>query len=128
MNIVLDASAFIGIMDGRILGSISGDLHAPDFIDVEVVSALRKRVRRGERTATAAREDLEFLRQLDLSRHASFRHSIRAWNLRDNVTAFDAVYVALAEAMGATLVTLDRRLARAAEPYCDVIVPETAAD
>ncbi|GAB3385575.1 hypothetical protein GCM10027568_02840 [Humibacter soli] len=56
-------------------------------------------------------------------RHAVHRLIHAMWRLRDNITAYDASYVALAEALGAPLVTFDLRLARAAERWCDVVVP-----
>ncbi len=125
MKAVLDASAFVGMLDGTVAMIEPWEYHAPDFIDIEVVSALRKRVWRGGRPASAAREDPEYLARMHIDRHRSSRHAARAWELRENIAPFDAVYVALAQGLGAPLITLDLRLARAAEPYCDVIVPAT---
>lgn len=88
-------------------------LWAPHLIDAEVGHALRRRVaagRLGEDRAGAALQDLARmpLRRID---HAGLLH--RAWELRDNLSFYDGLYVALAEILDAPLVTLDRRLARA---------------
>lgn len=96
------------------------DLHAPHLLDVEVVAALRRRVRLGQTDldrATAALADLAALPALRWDHEPLL---FRAWALRENVTAYDAVYVALAEALGATLVTSDAPLSRAAGIRCPV--------
>lgn len=119
--IVLDASALIemllGTTAGRTLASRIRDpelgLHAPHLADVEVAQALRRYVRDGALDADAARAALADLRALDLERHAHEPLLDRVWALRDNVTAYDAVYVALAEALDAPLLTGDAHLARA---------------
>jgi predicted nucleic acid-binding protein len=91
------------------------DLHAPHLLDVEVLTALRRLVRAGDVTAERADEAIEDLGLLRLVRHGHTDLLGRAWQLRDNVTAYDAVYVALAEALDASLVTCDRPLAAAAQ-------------
>jgi predicted nucleic acid-binding protein len=119
--IVLDASALVELLLGTDLGRQVGariadptlGLHTPHLADVEVVQALRRFVREGELEAGAAAAALAELRALDLERHAHEPLLDRIWSLRDNVTAYDAVYVALAEALAAPLLTCDARLARA---------------
>jgi predicted nucleic acid-binding protein len=119
--IVLDASAVVelllGTQEGRAIGARIADptlgLHAPHLIDVEVAQALRRYVREGEFEADVAMAALEDLRALDLERHAHEPLLDRVWALRDNLTAYDAVYVALAEALDCVLLTCDARLARA---------------
>jgi predicted nucleic acid-binding protein len=119
--IVLDASALVelllGTEAGRTIASRIADptlgLHAPHLADVEVAQALRRYVREGELDAGSAVSALAELRALDLERHAHEPLLDRVWALRENVTAYDAVYVALAEALEAPLVTCDGRLARA---------------
>lgn len=119
--IVLDASALLelllGTEIGREVASRIADptlgLHAPHLADVEVAQALRRYVREGELDAASATVALADLRALDLERHAHEPLLDRVWALRENVTAYDAVYVALAEALEAPLVTCDGRLARA---------------
>lgn len=95
-------------------------LAAPELIDLEVQSVLRSGVRRGlldERRARLAWSDLSGAPL----RRASHRPLLpRTWELRDNLTTYDAAYVALAEILGATLLTTDRTLANAPGIRCDV--------
>ena len=88
-------------------------LHAPHLLDVEIVQVLRRYVVRGELTEPRARQALDLLTELPLRRHEHWPLTGRMWALRQNLTAYDAAYVALAEALRATLVTRDRRLASA---------------
>jgi predicted nucleic acid-binding protein len=119
--IVLDASALLELLLGTRLGRAVAariadpevSLHVPHLVDVEVAQALRRYVREGDLDAASAAEAVEDLSALDLERHSPEPLLGRVWALRDNLTAYDAVYVALAEALGTTLVTCDRRLARA---------------
>jgi predicted nucleic acid-binding protein len=121
--IVLDASALVELLLGTGLGrSIAAriadpatSLHAPHLVDVEVAQAFRRYVREGELDAASAAEALDDLRALDVERHSHEPLLDRVWALRDNLTltAYDAVYVALAEALDTTLLTCDGRLARA---------------
>ena len=119
--IVLDASALVELLLGTSLGrSIATriadpevSLHAPHLADVEVAQALRRYVREGELDAGSAALALEDLRALDVQRHSHEALLDRVWALRANLTAYDAVYVALAEALETTLLTCDGRLARA---------------
>ena len=88
-------------------------LHAPHLLDVEVAHALRRyAIVAGDR-ASAAGAAMEDLRRLRLRRYPHGPLLGRIWELRANLTAYDAAYVALAEALGAPLVTRDGRLARA---------------
>ncbi len=88
------------------------DIHAPHLLDVEVAQVLRRYVRTGELKAAEAASALEELRALDLERHAHEPLLARIWALRDNLSAYDATYLALAEALQARLLTCDGRLAR----------------
>jgi predicted nucleic acid-binding protein len=98
------------------------DLAAPELIDLEVTSALRGLLRAGKVNEFRARLALADLRRLPL-RRASHRGLVtRCWELRDNFTAYDASYVALAEALGVTLLTTDVRLSRAPQKLCSVEV------
>lgn len=113
--IVVDASAIIEFLLQTPLGvrvearlfSRADQLHAPHLIDVEVVQALRRLVRMGEVRPRRAQEAVEDLTALDIHRHPHVDLLGRAWALRANLTAYDAVYVALAEAIAAPLVTCD---------------------
>ena len=119
--IVLDASALVelvlGTASGRGIAARVADpavsLHAPHLADVEVAQTLRRYTRDGELDALDARAALDDFRALDLQRHAHEPLLDRVWELRENLSAYDAVYVALAEALDAVLLTCDGRLARA---------------
>ena len=87
-------------------------LHVPHLADVEVTSALRRYVKVGDLAAETAVSLLDDLRGLDLQRHAHEPLLDRIWELRNNLSVYDAVYVALAEALDTVLMTCDGRLAR----------------
>ena len=113
--IVIDASAMTELLLQTQLGFRveerlfrDGDaLHAPHLLDVEVVQALRRLARAGEVPVNRAEDAVGDLVEFDLIRHQHVDLLDRAWALRDNVTAYDAVYIALAEGLAATLVTCD---------------------
>jgi predicted nucleic acid-binding protein len=88
-------------------------LHAPHLLDVEVAQVLRRYAGRGEISAARGRLTLGLLVRLPIERYAHEPLLARIWALRANLTAYDAAYVALAEALGATLLTRDERLAAA---------------
>lgn len=98
------------------------DLHVPHLLDVEVTAALRRRVRLGQTASDTALEVLADLAALAATRwdHEPLLH--RVWELRDNVTAYDACYIVLAEMLDAVFVTSDLRLARAPGLHCAVDV------
>ncbi len=114
--IVVDASAITELLLQTDLGTRverrtyrdDDDLHAPHLLDVEVLSALRRLVHAGEVIAERAEEAIEDLGLLRIIRHGHLDLTTRAWELRENFTAYDAAYLALAEALGATVVTCDR--------------------
>lgn len=119
--IVVDASALIELLFRSPLGKrvearlfdIPAALHAPQLLDVEVVQVLRRFESRGEIDASRAAESLRLLEAFPMRRHPHEPLVKRMWSLRANLTAYDAVYVALAEALGGVLVTCDARLGRA---------------
>jgi predicted nucleic acid-binding protein len=119
--IVVDASALLEFLLQTPLGTRvearlfrDGDeFHSPHLVDVEVTQALRGLVRANDVTPERAAEAIADLTGLDLHRHAHFDPLARAWRLREHVTAYDAMYVALAEALDASIVTCDAPLARA---------------
>jgi predicted nucleic acid-binding protein len=119
--IVVDASALLEFLLQTPVGSRvevrlfrdQDDLHAPHLVDVEVVQGLRRLVRTDEVSSGRAAEAIEDLIELDLNRHAHVDLVGRAWKLRNNISAYDAMYVALAEAIGAPIVTCDGPLAKA---------------
>jgi len=95
------------------LSARNADLHAPHLLDLEVIQALRRAYRIGELDLVRAAQVLDDLANLDLIRHPHSHLSYRIWELRDNITAYDAAYVALAESLDAPLLTRDKRLASA---------------
>jgi predicted nucleic acid-binding protein len=119
--IVVDASALLEFLLQTLLGTRvesrlfrdEDELHAPHLVDVEVVQGLRRLVRAHEVSAGRAAEAITDLADLDVHRHAHLDLLARAWRLRDHISAYDGMYVALAEALDATLVTCDRPLANA---------------
>lgn len=96
---------------------------APHLIDAEVLGVVRRAHLRGELDGTAARQALEDLDSWPAVRVDHRPLLGRAWELRDSLSAPDALYVAVAEALGAPLLTLDRRLARAGGPSCAIEIP-----
>lgn len=120
--IVLDASAAVDWLvqtaaaqriESRIF-SRNQTLHAPELLDLEVAQVLRRLVREGALSASRAEQAIQDLLDLRLTRYP---HSVllpRIWQLRHNLSAYDAAYVVLAEKLGATLLTRDARLASAA--------------
>jgi predicted nucleic acid-binding protein len=96
---------------------------APHLIDAEVLSVIQTARRVGALDATAAEQAVSDLRGWPGERWSHRLLLDRAWELRNNLRSYDALYVALAEALGATLVTLDGRLARAPGIDCAIEVP-----
>jgi predicted nucleic acid-binding protein len=119
--IVPDASVLIEVLlrtptaleiEERLLNSHES-LHAPHLVDLEVAQVLRRYVQRGELTAARGTASLDLLAQFPIRRHGHEALMSRIWLLRDNLTAYDAAYVALAEGLRATLLTRDARIANA---------------
>ncbi len=94
------------------------DIAAPDLVDAETVFVLRRRWLAGTLTDRRFATAVDDLRQLAIDRVATLGMMSRAYELRANVTAYDASYVALAEALDCELLTGDRRLATAPGPRC----------
>lgn len=91
---------------------------APALMDIEVASVIRKGVRAGRLEARAARRALDDLRSMPWQEIGHGPLLSRVWELRENVTAYDASYVAVAEMRDVPLLTLDAKLARATGPQC----------
>ena len=96
------------------------DLVAPQLIDLEVISVFRKQLSAGHLDQRRARLALDDLLDLPMQRAPHAPLLLRCWELRDNVSVYDAAYVALAEALGTALLTGDRRLAGAPGPRCPI--------
>lgn len=114
--IVVDASAMIEALIGRapdesLLQALTGQVTAPNLLDVEVLSVLRGLTLGGRLSAVRAEEALADYLDLALDRREIGPLSSRVWGLRHQFTACDAAYLALAEALDAPLYTCDRKLA-----------------
>jgi len=119
--IVVDASALLELLlntqsAGRVSDRLFADgetLHVPHLIDLEVAQVLRRYAAAGDLSSERDTHALEDLADLPLNRYPHDLFLPRIWQLRANLTAYDAAYVALAEALPAPLVTRDAALARA---------------
>lgn len=126
--IVVDASVLANVLgddgaDGHTARTAlrsAGDFAAPDLIDVETVAVLRKRWLAGSISDARFETAITDLQEMDFERVPARRLMRRAFELRENVTAYDAAYVALAESLACELVTADRRLAAATGPRCSI--------
>jgi predicted nucleic acid-binding protein len=131
--LVIDASAATELLLARpvaeaLAGHISDhelDLHAPHLIDVEIVSAVRRLVASGDAAVERGEEAVADLLDLPMARYPHDILLPRIWELRDNFSAYDAAYLALAEALsdgGVPLLTTDARLARAVRAHTAIEV------
>jgi predicted nucleic acid-binding protein len=125
--IVVDAGVLVTALaddgpDGDLCrGRLAGQpLAAPDLVDLEVGSVLRRLVRSGAVPERRARLALTDLGDLSVERAPARPLLLRCWELRENVTFYDAAYVALAELLDVALLTADARLARASGPRCSI--------
>lgn len=129
--LVVDAAAVVDFLlrdeptanwlDDHIAGA--GLLHAPHVLDFEVASALRRRTLRRELTSRRAKLALGHLIELRLIRYPAKRLLERIFELRNNLTAYDAAYVALAESLAVPLLTTDERLARSTGHVATILTP-----
>jgi predicted nucleic acid-binding protein len=131
--LVVDASALTELVLGRPASEVVGEhlaghgfaLHAPHVLDVEVLSALRRLVSSGEATTDRAGEAIADLLDLPIERYPHDILMPRVWQLRENFSAYDASYIALAEAIAdepVPLLTADACLARAIAELLDLRV------
>jgi predicted nucleic acid-binding protein len=123
--IVVDASAGVAALLNagparQVLAS--EQLHAPHLVDSEVANALRRAAATHRLQDDVAWAALAAWSRLGMTRYPAHSLVRRIWELRDNVSAYDATYVALAEALSCPLLTADRRLARASGIGCPVTV------
>jgi predicted nucleic acid-binding protein len=118
--IVLDASAMVELLllspagrrlERRLVAE-GQPVHAPHLVDLEVAHTLRRYCRVGEMSRWQGQAALEVLAEMPLRRHRHTPFLPRIWELRNNLTAYDAAYVALAEFLEAPLLTRDAALAR----------------
>ena len=128
--IVIDASCLYEIVvdspraeSVRAAMAADDDWAAPHIVDIEVFGLIRRDAWRGTFDPTIAHLAVEDLRAWPGERFGHQGLLERAWSLRHTVRGWDAAYVALAEVLGARLLTLDERLARADGPECEIVVP-----
>ena len=132
MTAVIDASVLVELLTMSPLGQRAvaevrasvGALHLPHLADVETLSVVRGLVAGGVLTAERGAQALVDLRDFPAQRWPAHMLFERMWELRQNATAYDATYVALAEALGARLITADQKLARGVRGVagCEVVV------
>ena len=120
--IVADASAILELLLRSVTGSLvearllrrGESVHSPALVDLEVAQVLRRYVTRGEMTPLRGKAAIDLMVAFPMQRYSHDALLPRIWDLRDNLTAYDAAYVALAEGLRAPLLTCDARLANAA--------------
>jgi predicted nucleic acid-binding protein len=123
--IVVDASAALSAIlnAGPARDALGAEqLHAPHLIDSEVASGLRRRVAAAQLSAAAGWTALDTWRRLGMTRYPAYVMLDRVWELRDNVSSYDATYVALAELLDCSLLTADSRLGRAPGMRCPILL------
>lgn len=130
MTLVVDASFVVAwLVDDGVDGSWadavvgSDKLAAPHLMPTEVTQVLRSESLAGRLPVGTASSAHDHLLQVNVSLFPYAAVAGRVWELRSNVSAYDACYVALAEMLGAPLATLDTRLARATGPRCEFLTP-----
>jgi predicted nucleic acid-binding protein len=122
-SIVASALADDGTDGERVRERLAGEqLFAPELLDLEVVSVWRRAARSGRLPERRANQALDDLVALPLARSPHQPLVDRVWELRDNLTAYDAAYVALAEALDSPLLTADEPLSRASGTRCEIIL------
>ena len=124
MIVIHASAAVLALMnDGEARAMLAVEaVVCPHLVDSEVVHALRGQVLRGDLDAGAAERMIDVWQRLGVERVGVSGLLGRVWGLRENLSAYDATYVALAEALEGPLVTADGRLARAPGPQCTITV------
>jgi len=123
--IVVDASAGLSALlnDGPARHALAIEhLHTPHLVDSEVANGLRRRVATRQLAAVDGWTALDRWRRLGMRRYPAFSLLDRVWELRDNLSGYDASYVALAELLNCSLLTADARLSRAPGTRCPITV------
>jgi predicted nucleic acid-binding protein len=126
--IVVDASAILEVLLVSLAGQSIEDrifstmetLHAPHLLDLEVAQVLRRYCASGDMTSERGHQALSDLTDFPIVRYQHDLFLSRIWELRHNVTAYDAIYIALAESLSAPLLTRDVRLASAPGHHANI--------
>jgi predicted nucleic acid-binding protein len=133
LSAVVDASLLVAALvdsgpEGAWAEEVVADapLYAPELVSVEATNILRRLERAKQITRAEANAAYEDLLQLDLELFAFQPFAQRIWELRYNVTSYDAWYVALAESVSLPLATLDKKLAKAEGVACEFLTPENS--
>ena len=134
MTVVIDTSAMVAALaDADYLGDWAGgivrqnSIAAPELLFPEVTNTLRRLEIAGQLSNSDARGALDDLLSSQVTLYPFAPFARRVWELRFNLTAYDAWYVALAEAMSCPLATLDVRIARASGTLCEFLLPHSIA-
>lgn len=129
-EVVVDSSVLVAtLVDPGVSGEWAesvvsqGSVHAPELVRVEVVNVLRRLERARAITGNEAQAAYEDFMQLDLHLYIFEPFADRIWELRHNLTGFDAWYIALAEALDVPMATLDTKLVEATGPKCQFLTP-----
>ena len=132
MTVVLDSSALVGVLvrsgaEGVWVADLleEEDIAAPAHLLMETANALRRLELQGHISGLAANGAFELARTLNVELHPFAPYARRIWELRFNLTPYDAWYAAMAETMGCPLATLDARLARAGGTRCEFLLPHS---
>ena len=130
MTVVVDASVLVAVLvdsgrEGKWAESAvaEGSLASPELVLAEASNILRRLEQAGKISRLAANSAHGDLLRLDLELFPFAPFADRIWALRNNLTSYDAWYVALAEVLDCPLVTIDRKLSRASGPRCKILVP-----
>lgn len=130
MTTVIDASALVAALvdqgpDGQwASATLAADrIAAPELLLAEASNTLRQLERRSVLATFEAASAHQAMLDLDVELFPFEPFAMRVWELRHNLTVYDAWYVAVAEMVDGQLATLDRRMARADGPRCEIVVP-----
>lgn len=131
MTVVVDASVLVAALvdsgpEGKWAEFVVGDhaLAGPELVLAEASNILRRLEQAGKISSLEANFAHRDLIRLDMELFPYAPFADRTWALRSNLTSYDAWYVAVAEALDCPVVTLDRKLARATGPACEIIAPD----